>query len=45
VASSGINPGAVGHAVILRGRLSDFLVHETPSTAIAFALAGTSRVE
>jgi AraC family transcriptional regulator len=45
VASSGIDPGAVGHAAILRGRLPDFLAHEAPATLIAFALTGTSRVE
>ncbi len=37
--------GAIGHAVILEGRLPDFHRHQWPDAAIAFGLRGSARIE
>ena len=37
--------GAIGHAVILEGRLPDFYQHHWPDAALAFGLRGSARIE
>ncbi len=37
--------GAIGHAVILEGRLPDFYRHHWPDAALAFGLRGSARIE
>src|SRR5271157_3251207 len=43
VASTTTTFGAIGHAVILEGRLPDFYQHHWPDAALAFGLRGSAR--
>jgi len=45
VASTTTAFGAIGHAVILEGRLPDFYRHHWPDAALAFGLRGSARIE
>ena len=45
VASTTTAFGAIGHAVILEGRLPDFYRHHWPSTVLAFGLRGSARIK
>ena len=45
VASTTTTFGAVGHAVILEGRLPDFYRHHWPDAVLAFGLRGSARIE
>jgi len=45
VASTTTAFGAIGHAVILEGRLPDFYRHQWPAAVLAFGLRGSARIE
>ncbi len=45
VASNATVFGAIGHAVILEGRLPDFYRHHWPDPTLAFGLRGSAKIE